>query len=338
MPQLWQGARFGDDKKLNAGLDSVGRCGVPTSPLAQRLSPAAVEPQPLLGVFAYPAFDDGGYQLRGCRNIDATIRVTRQWQGSLSRNPKATVRQSDHADAYDGTVELPCQPCNGRVGFAATTEEGDVHTTREMLIHQHAEMLAACQRCGHLQWRLRTTANQPAHQRSANARYLLCDRLVVRHPIDDSGWQAVRGSHHRGQFPIPQMRSKAQCRLVIVLQIDEDLFIIGDNPASVGSFGVVIPKLAEMDVFAGDAAEIFPGSPQCRFNPYGILIRKRGAQIGSADAMGRQQRTDATRHGAADVGRAVWVGSTQRCQQVFDKTTKQPIAVERKVSEHSAWT
>ncbi len=62
-----------------------------------------------------------------------------------------------------------------------------------------------------------------------------------------------------------------------------------------------------MHVFAGDSAEIVPGTAQCRGDPGGILVGERGTQIGAANPMGGSQRAQSPRHRATPVGRTVGI-------------------------------
>ena len=53
----------------------------------------------------------------------------------------------------------------------------------------------------------------------------------------------------------------------------------------VGPPNLVVPQLAEMDVLAGDAAEILPHAPQGLLDPCAVPVRERRPQIGPAQAM-----------------------------------------------------
>ena len=132
------------------------------------------------------------------------------------------------------------------------------------------------------------------------------------------------------------MRREAQPRLIVIPQVEEDMSVLDNNAAGVRMLRVVVPELPEMHVFTRDATKVFPGAAQRLFDPLRVLVGKRGAQIGLADAVRRQQRSNASHRGAADVGCAVGVGAAKPRQEVFDQTTEQPIAVERKMAEHIA--
>lgn len=91
--------------------------------------------------------------------------------------------------------------------------------------------------------------------------------------------------HDRRQFPIAKMRSEAEGRSMVVLQFGKDVFVVGDDTAAVGTFGMIVPEPCEMNVFPRDPAEILPGATQRRFNPVIILIWEGRVQVGTANAM-----------------------------------------------------
>ena len=58
---------------------------------------------------------------------------------------------------------------------------------------------------------------------------------------------------------------------------------------------VEVPDPRQVHILAGDAAEIVPRVPQRRLDPGLVPVRERGAQVGAADPVRRQQRPDPPR-------------------------------------------
>ena len=58
-----------------------------------------------------------------------------------------------------------------------------------------------------------------------------------------------------GQLPIREMRGEDQRRLAVIAQAVEQVFIVGNDTARVRASRIVVPKAAEMHVFARDAAQ-----------------------------------------------------------------------------------
>src|SRR5579863_10270834 len=97
-------------------------------------------------MLADPTLDDRGDHLGGLHHVDAASSVARQDEWTFRGDAEPAIRQPDHANADDGALELSCEAGDRWIGFAAPTKKGDVHAAREMLVHQHAEMLAAIER------------------------------------------------------------------------------------------------------------------------------------------------------------------------------------------------
>src|ERR1700742_4129517 len=98
------------------------------------LSPAAMQPEPLLRIFANPAFDHIGDRLRCTLNVDLALGIAhrRDLLGQLA--PESMVRQANDADAVDRTLDLAEQAGQHRVGFGLAAEEGDVDAVGQVLI------------------------------------------------------------------------------------------------------------------------------------------------------------------------------------------------------------
>src|SRR6202044_2275418 len=70
--------------------------------------PAAVQPQPLLGIFAHPAFDHRGHRLHGAGDIDIAGGVARGFHLVADLAPKAVaVGIAHHAKPVDRRAGLP---------------------------------------------------------------------------------------------------------------------------------------------------------------------------------------------------------------------------------------
>src|ERR1700686_3257145 len=76
----------------------------PTSP------PTAVQPQPLIGIFADPTLDDRGDRLHRRVDVDPATGVARRLDRFRDFAPEAAARQADGAHAVDRTVEMAGEP------------------------------------------------------------------------------------------------------------------------------------------------------------------------------------------------------------------------------------
>ena len=94
-----------------------------------------------------------------------------------------------------------------------------------------------------------------------------------------------------GSSQLPRCAAKHSAGLPSSCRSRKSWRIVGDDAAGVRVGHVVVPQAAEMHVFAGDAAQVVPGAAQGRGDPVGVLVGKRGAQVGATDAMRGQQRT-----------------------------------------------
>src|SRR5664279_3537120 len=86
-------------------------------------SPAAVQPKPLLGMFADPAFDHAGNDLHGAGDVDFSVGSARRRDLLGDLAAEAVPRQPDNASAVDRAVEMASQPRDQRVGHGAAAEE-----------------------------------------------------------------------------------------------------------------------------------------------------------------------------------------------------------------------
>src|SRR5205823_12071485 len=74
------------------------------------LSPAAVQPQPLLRIFANPALDHRGDGLHGALDVDLAGGVAHRRYLIGKFGAKAVTGQADDAHAMNRALDLPQQP------------------------------------------------------------------------------------------------------------------------------------------------------------------------------------------------------------------------------------
>src|ERR1043166_1795343 len=118
------------------------------------LPPAAMQPEPLLRIFANPAFDHRGDRLRCTLNVDPALGIAHRGNLLGQLGPESMVGQAYDAHAMDRTFDLAEQAGQHRVGFGLAAEEGDLDATCQILVDQHADMLAFLQRLGETQRRV----------------------------------------------------------------------------------------------------------------------------------------------------------------------------------------
>ena len=109
-----------------------------------RLAPAAMQPQPLLGMLAHPAFDHRRDRLHGAADVDlpsasrggsiASVISTRKLLPSGLRTTRSAV---------DRAFDLPREHRDQRIGTAAPAEENHFDALGHVLVDQHADMRAA---------------------------------------------------------------------------------------------------------------------------------------------------------------------------------------------------
>ncbi|MFK4508282.1 hypothetical protein ABIF81_003460 [Bradyrhizobium daqingense] len=101
------------------------------------------------------------------------------------------------------------------------------------------------------------------------------------------------GSESR-QLPVGEMRGEDQRRLAVVADLIEQLdAAFGQfDPAFLRVIAIVVPDVIDMGELGADAAEIVPDAHQDAFDLVRRLLRKGGGEIGAADAVLAQARSD----------------------------------------------
>src|SRR5665647_1556954 len=74
------------------------------------LPPAAVQPQPLIRIFADPALDHRGDRLHRSLNVDLAGGVAHRLHFLRQFGAETMAGQADDADAVDRALDLPQQP------------------------------------------------------------------------------------------------------------------------------------------------------------------------------------------------------------------------------------
>src|SRR5689334_20960510 len=187
------------------------------------LPPAAVQPEPLLRMFADPAFDHGVDGLRRALHVDAAVGVAHGRDFLRQLGAKAMTGQTDHAHAMHGTFDLPQQAGERRIGPRLAAEEGDLDAAGPILIDQHGDVSAIPERFSEPQRRAAAGRNQRAH---LDLSHLLDDAVGagdVGTAVEDRGVQMVSHGGERGQLPVRQMAREDQRRLAVPPQLPEQL-------------------------------------------------------------------------------------------------------------------
>src|SRR5690348_18348327 len=80
-----------------------------------RLPPSAVQPQPLLRVFANPALDHAGDRLHGAFDVYLAAGIPHWFDLFRQFGAKAIARQADDANTVDRALDVPRKARQGRV-------------------------------------------------------------------------------------------------------------------------------------------------------------------------------------------------------------------------------
>src|SRR5665811_459788 len=125
-------------------------CGHGSRPGADRLfvfqPPAAVLPEPLLGVLADPAFHDVGDDLHGARDVNFAVGIARRRDLVGELGAEAMAGQPDNMGSVNRAVEMEGKARQQWISPGAAAEEGHFDAAHVILIDQHADMGAAFQR------------------------------------------------------------------------------------------------------------------------------------------------------------------------------------------------
>lgn len=103
-----------------------------------------MQPQPLFGVFADPAFDDSRDRLGRPLDVDEALLVPRKLKGLRDFAMEVVpVALADHANPADMTIRVSRELGEKRACPAGPAEEDHFHATRFMLIEEHAYVVPA---------------------------------------------------------------------------------------------------------------------------------------------------------------------------------------------------
>jgi hypothetical protein len=91
------------------------------------------------------------------------------------------------------------------------------------------------------------------------------------------------------------------------------------DAAGLGPVRVEVPEIAEMDVFAGGAAEVLPGFAQDARALGRGLLREGGVDVLPRDAVRGGQRAEGARGRGADVRRAVGPERADQAERAADQ-------------------
>src|SRR5690242_9307344 len=127
------------------------------------LSPAPMQPEPLLRMLPNPAFDDSGDRLGCALNVDLAAGVADGGNFLGQLDTEAMVRKADDVHPVDRAFDLAEQPGQHRIGFGLAAEEGDLDAIGQVLVDQHADMLAVAERFGKPQRRVASGRDQRSH-------------------------------------------------------------------------------------------------------------------------------------------------------------------------------
>ena len=202
--------------------------------------------------------------------------------------------QADDAGAVDRAIDVPPQPRQHRIGAGFSPEERHLDAAGQILIDQHADMLALLQRFGEPERRVAAGRNQFAHVDPAHFVDDAVGAGAVGPAIQHRRIHPVRGPGQRRKFPIAEMAGKNQRGLAVVFQPREQFVRARRDldAAFLGMRRIVIPDVIDMGELGADAAEIVPDAGQDRLDLLGRFFREGGRQVSAADALLAQQRAD----------------------------------------------
>jgi hypothetical protein len=119
-----------------------------------------------------------------------------------------------------------------------------------------------------------------------------------------NGIESMRHGRERGQLPVAEVAGEDQRRLAVAPQLLIQLGAtrVERDAAVLRAGGIVIPQLVEMSELGTDPSEIIPDPGQDGLDFRRRLFRKRGGEIGAADAVFAQFWADPARDAAEAVG------------------------------------
>ena len=277
-----------------------------------------MQPQPLLGIFAHPAFDHRGHRLHGAGDVDIAGGVARRLHFFADLAPKAVAVGIAHdAKPTDRRAGLPGQERDQRIGEAAAAEERHLDAAGIMLVGQHADGDAGLQQAGEPHRRIQRGRDQFAHQRRAQFDDQIADRRDARAPEQHGGLDAELGRADGGDFPVGEMGAETDRRLAALpdaLEALGGLRRVGDDVAR-RRLETGDGKIVEMGELDHDAAEIVPHPAEDCFDLGGGFFRVGGAQILAAKPVLLEQRPNFARQGAGEIRRAAAIHPVHRAQQ-----------------------
>src|SRR5689334_6348016 len=127
-------------------------------------SPPAVHPEPLVRIFAYPAFDHRGDRLHRAGNVDLALGVAHRRDRLRQVDAEMVpVGKAHHTGAVDWAVYVLGETGDERVRLAGAPEEGHVDAVDVVLVDQHGDMTAALEHAAELDRRIEPGRHERAH-------------------------------------------------------------------------------------------------------------------------------------------------------------------------------
>src|SRR5262245_53882394 len=259
---------------------------------AAQLPPAPMQPQPLLGVLAYPALDDRSDDLHRRLLVDAPLGVARRVDGACRRDPEAVLGEPHDAHADDRALVEPRQPRQQRVRQTFVPEERDRRALPVVLVDQHADVTPVLEDRPRHDHPLDARGDQLPHQPCADPLHLGGDAGVVRRAIDHPALEPVQGGQERGQLPVAQMCGKDHPGFAVVAQLVEHCRVVADDVTSVRMLPVEVPQAIEMRILANRPPQILPHAHQERVALGCRLFGERQGEVLPPDAVVPRQRSD----------------------------------------------
>ena len=207
-------------------------------------------------------------------------------------------------------LDLAEQAGQHRIGLGLAAEEGDLDAIGQILVDQHADMLAFLQRLCEAERRVASGRDQRSH---LYLPHLLDDAVGggdVGPAIQQRGIDAMGDGGERRHFPIAEMGGEDQRRLAVEPELVKQLVGAAGyvDVAELGLFLDVVPDVVDMRELGRAAAEILPDAVQDRLDLLGRFLGECGHEIGAADLVFAQARPD----GAGD---ALRKSSTFSCDR-----------------------